>query len=176
MEILVTNKLDRVLEFFLINPTHEIHLRELSRQLNISFPWVRQLVLGLCKRKLLQIKKERHLVLAQANREDNSFRALKRSYNLFSLHHCGLVEKLIDAYGRPEAIILFGSYSRGEDTEQSDIDIAVLTTKHPDLQLQPYEKKLERKIRLQELQKDAMTKDFLTTLANGIIVYGYLDL
>lgn len=176
MKILVTNKLDRILEFFIVNPTGEIHLRELSRKLKISFPWVRKLILGLVKRKLLLIKKERHLVLAQANRENPLFIALKRSYNLFALHQSGLIESITDAYGRPEAIILFGSYSRGEDTEQSDIDIAVFTAKHLDLQLSPFEKKLGRKIRVQELQKDSVNKEFLTTLANGIVVEGYFDL
>ena len=175
MEILVTNKLDAVLRFFLVHPAAEIHLRGLSRKLNISFPWVRKLVSVLVNRGLLISKKERGLVIVTANREDQMYQATKRSYNLLSLHQCGLVNMLIDKYSHPETIILFGSYAKGEDTEQSDIDIAVMTKRKVELNLYPFEKKLERKIRIQELEKK-ITPDFLTTLANGIVLAGYLEL
>jgi len=41
----------------------------------------------------------------------------------------GLIALLKDKYEEPEAIVVFGSYARGEDTSESDIDIAVVTKK-----------------------------------------------
>ena len=160
MEILVTNKKGKVLEFLMIHPTQEIHLRELSRKINISFPWVRKLSYSLVKEQFALKRKEGGLVLIKANRENEIFRAQKRSYNLLSLYKVGLVSKLVDLYERPEAIVLFGSYSRGEDTESSDIDIAIITRRNiiPDLSL--FEKGLDRKIKLILLEPDKIEKGF----------------
>lgn len=175
MEIFVTNKKDKLIEFFLQNPTRKIHLRELSRITRISFPWVRKLSYQMVKDNILLKNTEGGLVFLKSNRDYELFRALKRSYNLFSLHKSGLVARLNDAYERPEAIILFGSYSRGEDTEESDIDIAILTKrdKSPDLSI--FGNILKRKIRIQAV-RGKIEKDFLNSLANGIILSGYLEL
>lgn len=43
-------------------------------------------------------------------------------------------------------VILFGSYSRGDDTINSDIDIAIIGAKERTIKLTKYEKILERKI------------------------------
>ncbi len=176
MEVLVTKKLDRVLQFFLVHPTTEVHLRELSRNLKISFPWVRKLVNILVKQGLLISRKERGLVIVTANRENQLYLATKRSYNLLSVYKSGLVPFLIEAYRRPEVIVLFGSYAKGEDTERSDIDLAIFTNRKLNPALQPFQKKLERPIRIQEMEKAKITKDFLTTLANGIVLTGYLEI
>ncbi len=175
MEILVTNKRDVVLEFFLVHPTREVHLRELARALRISFPWTRRLVSVLAKEGFLVRKKGHNLVLVKANRDYELFRALKRSYNLFALHKSGLVSHLVDIYGRPAAIVLFGSFSRGEDTESSDVDIAVVTKKGINADLSLFEKQLQRKIRITEISIEAMDSEFAITLANGIVLSGYLE-
>ena len=175
MESLVTNKKDKVLEHFLINPTSEFHLRELSRKVKVSFPWVRKVVSELAKENLLIRKTEHGLVLVSANREHSMFRAVKRSYNLLALAKSGLMEKLVEEYQRPEAIVLFGSYSRGEDTEGSDIDLAVLTRKTIVADVSAFAKILRRKINIHELQKEKIEKEFWNSLANGIVLHGFLE-
>ena len=176
MEILVTNKKDLVLRFFLENPTTEIHLRELSRQTQISFPWVRKIVLQLSKEGYVLKKEERGLVLVKANRDNQLFLALKKSANFFSLFQIRLIEKLVELYERPQTIILFGSYSRGEDTEESDVDIAIITRRKCTISLSSFEKKLKRKIKILELKPEKIEKEFMNTLANGIVLYGYLEI
>lgn len=176
MEIFVTSKLGMVLEFFLKNPTKEIHLRELSRAMSISLPWIRKIVLYFTKKKILSQRKKGNLVLVRANRENELFTAIKRSYNLLSLYKSRLVAELVEAYGRPEAVILFGSYSKGEDTEISDIDIAIITKRDIALRLEEFEKKLERKIKISRLERNKTEEEFLNTLANGIVLYGYLEI
>jgi len=175
MEILVTTKKDKILEFFLNNPTTEIHLRELSRTLHISFPWTRKLATILTKEGYLTKNRERGFVIVRAARESTLFCGLKRSYNLFSLYKSGLIEKIYEIY-KPMAIILFGSFGRGEDIETSDVDIAVITTRKLSGNFEPYEKKIQRRIKLHELSPDKINKDFWNTLANGIVLKGYLEL
>ncbi len=175
MGILVTSTTDRLLRFFLEHPTREAHLRELERTLKISLPWIRKLAATLVAEGFLVQRRERGLVLLKAHRDDERFRALKRSVNLYTLYESGLVAALTDAYNHPQAIVLFGSFARGEDTETSDIDVAVVTTRsaRPDLTI--FERRLHRKVRLQELRPKRIEKEFLNTLANGIILSGYLE-
>lgn len=175
MEFLVTNKRDTVLEHFLQNPGSEFHLRELARVVKVSFPWVRRVVNELAKEGYLIKKKSRGLILVKADRERGLFTALKRSHNLFRLYRSGVIDYLADAYTRPEAIVLFGSYGEGEDTENSDVDIAVITGRHIELDLARFEKLLHRTIKVIELRKEEIEKEFWNTLINGIVVYGYLQ-
>jgi predicted nucleotidyltransferase len=172
----ITSTKDEILKFFADNPTIEIHLRELSRKTKISFPWVRKIAKELAKNKLLIEKKERGFTLVSANRDNILFKALKRTYNIYSLYSSNLVQALIEEYNHPETIILFGSYSRGEDTEQSDIDIAVITKRTTKINFAEFEKKLRRKISIKELQKEKIEKEFNITLANGIVLDGYFDM
>ncbi|NOZ80961.1 MAG: nucleotidyltransferase domain-containing protein [DPANN group archaeon] len=176
MKAKLTSKRDHLLWFYLTFPTRVFHLRELSRASGISFPWTRKLVQELVEQELITRKKERNLVLTKANTDGIAFKVLKRAHNLISVYESGLVAYLIDIFGRPECIIFFGSYEKGEDIESSDIDIAVLSKRGPRLDLKIYEKKLLRKISVQILDRDCIEKEFLSTLANGTVLDGYLDI
>ena len=57
----------------------------------------------------------------------------------------GLLDFLVDNFF-PDAIVLFGSASRGEDTEKSDIDL-FLVAEREEIELSGFEKKLKRKNR-----------------------------
>ncbi len=175
MGIVFTTKQDKVLRFFLQYPSTEVHLRELSRRTNVSHPWVCKTVKGLLKGRIVLSRKAHGLLLVKADRESARFIALKRCLNIYSLTECGLVDYLVESYGRPAAIVLFGSYSRGEDTEQSDIDIAVITGKKIDLDYSRFEKPLQRHIKAVELKGGEIEDEFRNTLANGIVLYGYLQ-
>jgi predicted nucleotidyltransferase len=177
MSILI-NSGRKLLEYFLVHPTKELHVRGLSRKLGISPPWVVKLAEGLMKENLLIIKKskETNLKLIKADRENEKFKSIKRAFNLYSLYWSGFVNDIVKSYKKPECIVLFGSYSRGEDTEKSDIDICVINGERAKKNWDIYEKKLNRKIKIIELKKNRIEKEFKNTLANGIVLYGYLDL
>jgi len=65
----------------------------------------------------------------------------------------GLVSRLIDFYNVPECICLFGSYAKGEDIGESDIDLAIVTSNKKLSDLGSYEETLKRKISI-HLVKD----------------------
>ena len=73
-------------------------------------------------------------------------------------------------------LIVYGSYASGHATDESDIDLAIITKRKMNLNMQSFQKKLGRKIKIQELEKAKITREFLTTLANGIVLAGYLEL
>jgi len=73
-------------------------------------------------------------------------------------------------------IILFGSYSRGEDTFKSDIDIAILNSKNKRLNLNSFEKKLERNININFYKDLDIDKNLKTNICNGIVLHGSIEL
>lgn len=71
--------------------------------------------------------------------------------------------------------MLFGSYLRGEDIEDSDIDIFV-EAKKQNINLSIFEKKLKRKIQILFNEKfNTYSKELKNNITNGIILKGYLE-
>ena len=96
--------------------------------------------------------------------------------NLKSIYISGLTDYLHNELAGG-TIILFGSYSKGEDTTTSDIDIAVIERKNKMLGLEKYEKLLNRKINANFYNswKD-IHKHLKNNILNGIILYGGVEL
>ncbi|MBI3190222.1 nucleotidyltransferase domain-containing protein [archaeon] len=91
-------------------------------------------------------------------------------YDLYSIKN--LADLLSETYF-PKAIILFGSYSKGEDIETSDIDIVVVTKTKKNLDVEKFEKLLKRKIHLIVIDStEKLDKNIEHKLMNGIIIYG----
>ena len=165
----------KVMKLFFDNPEKKFHIREIARQTNLSAPGVLKILKKLKKETLLVSEKENVVENVKGSRNEKFF-LLKKAYNILSLFESGLVNRLKDEYEEPEAIVIFGSYSKGEDTSQSDIDVAVVTKKEAQIDLKQFEKYLRRKISVYEIQINNSEKEFLNSLANGTVVYGFLRL
>ena len=69
--------------------------------------------------------------------------------------------------------MLFGSASRGEDTEESDIDLFI-QAKQSKIDLSKFGKTLNRKINLLfESDFKTVSPELINNLANGVVLYGY---
>src|SRR3989338_6504446 len=163
----------KVLRVFFDYPTKGLQLRELSRLLKMGMPSVILHVKRLEKEDFL--KKEKKGVYPQYKASRNEkFLLYKKTDTLIRLHESGLIEFLFSKT-YPNAIVLFGSASLGEDTETSDIDLFVIA-KEKDLDLSEYEKMLKRKVHIifeSDLKK--VPKELMNNVINGIVVYGYLE-
>ena len=83
----------------------------------------------------------------ELNRSMDLATDFKRTENLKMIYESELKDYLSNIF--PGAlIILFGSYAYGEDTVDSDIDIAIIGYKEKKIDLAEFEKILKRKIRL----------------------------
>lgn len=163
----------KVMKLFFDSPDKSFYIREISRITRLSPPGVIKIISKLKKEKLLKSEKTKTVENISAIR-DGKFMQLKRAYNMLSVEESGLTSLIREKYEEPEAIILFGSYSRGEDTSKSDIDIAIVTKKRLDIDLSRFERALKRKISVHEIQLKDSEKEFINSLANGIVIYGYL--
>jgi len=101
------------------------------------------------------------------------FKLYKRNDVLLRVHESGLVKFMEDRL-QPDAAVLFGSASRGEDVEGSDIDI-FLVAKEREVDLSGFERELARKINLHfEEDPSKLPKELLNNIINGIVIHGYL--
>ena len=109
----------------------------------------------------------------RANRDSEFFKAYKKSDLLLRIYSGGLLDYIYDSC-QPDAIVLFGSGSRGEDIENSDIDLFVQSPEKR-LNLGKYEKILNRGIALFfEEDFSRLSNELKNNILNGIVLKGYL--
>jgi len=164
----------KILKEIFENPTYGFHIRELARKTNLNPNTIISITDDLKKKNLVIKRKNKNLVEVKANIEDIKFIRSKRCFNLKQLYDSGLVDFLIDFYNGPEAIVVMGSYSRGEDIEKSDIDVVIITPKKEAPEASMFEKRLMRKIHILVVKYQELSKEFYKNLINGIVLHGYL--
>lgn len=175
--MLTQNNEEKVLRLFFDGPVKRLHVREVARRTNLSPPGAMKILKRLTNEGLLCEESNNVVVNYSGNYNNPVFTGLKRSSNLFLLYSCGLIMTLAEFYHTPECIVLFGSYAKGEDTDESDIDIAIITGMKKLPELHQYEEKLNRKISIHLISNvKKVDVNFINSLANGIVLYGYLDL
>lgn len=162
----------RVLGWFFNFPTSETYLRELSREMKLSMPAIIAAVNKLQKENLVIVQRKKALTTVKANLDCKMFLNLKRVNNLEKLYTSGLADYLSSSFNKPQAIICFGSYSRGEDIEKSDIDIAIIEGTEKEIPFEKFEKLLKRKISIHHIKLSKISEEFKSNLCNGIILEG----
>ena len=163
----------KVLKVFLDSPTYEFGLREISRICKVAPPSVSNYLKEFEREGLVERKFRKDLPVYTGNREQDMFITYKKISILYELFNCGLVHFLWNNLS-PQAIILYGSFARGESIEDSDIDIFVIG-KEKKIDLEKYEKKLGKKIHLMfNANVKNIQKELKNNLINGIILKGYL--
>lgn len=164
----------KVMELFFKYPYREFHIRELARLTGLSSTGIIKIVGKLKKEKLLVSKKRANLEILTPDFE-GKFPYMKRLYNLYSVWDSGLLERIKNFYQMPKAIILFGSYAEGSDTEKSDIDLAVVSGNRTIPEMKKFEAELARKINLHVVNFEKMPAEFKNSLANGIMLEGFVE-
>ena len=176
--MLQKSSIARTAEVFFVSPTKSHYLTDISRNIGIAHTSVKKNLLRLVKLGLVEEKVERRggrkFPIYVAKRDEKAFRLQKKVYNFASILESGMVEYLEEKL-TPKAIILFGSYRRGEDVESSDIDIFVECADEP-VNVTQFEKKLGRKIEL-HFKEDftAYSKELKNNIINGIVLSGFLE-
>src|SRR3989338_793162 len=155
-----------------------LNQREIALILKVSPTAIGNALKDLEKEKI--IKKERrgklNLFLVELERENKKIIGLKRAENLKMLYEIEMIEFLEKNFPA-SAIILFGSYSRGDDTIRSDIDIAVIGSKEKKINLENFQLILEREIRLNFYPSlSEIHKNLKENICNGIILCGGVEL
>lgn len=167
-----------IFRFLAVNAGKRFNLRGIARALKVSPTAVSNSLSELEKDELIKVEKSKtmNLFLIEFNRDSRRAISLKRVENLREIYESGLSDFLED--GLPgTTIILFGSYSRGDDIFSSDVDIAVIGAKEKELDLEKFEKTLEKEINVNYYSsfKD-IHKHLKNNILNGILLNGSVDL
>ncbi len=171
----------KVLYWFFSFPAKECSLSDLARLTKLSKSTAHTIVKQLSKEGFLRIDEIGKVWRISCNQEHHYNRTKKVAYNLELISAAGIVEVVLKNVENPQAIIAFGSYRKGDDTESSDIDIAVETLDDKEIQISDlgtipvlgYRSKVT--VRMLTFCRKKIDINLFTNIANGIVLFGLLE-
>ena len=169
-----------------IKAGQNLNLRTIAKTLEVSPTAVSKATRELEKEGLIKIIKSptMNLHAVSFHRENQKAVHHKRTENLKMIYESGLADFVHEQYPGC-TIILFGSYSLGEDMcfgekdeRNSDIDLAVIgTTGSKKTDMTKYEKLLERAISINFYKSwESIHKHLKNNILNGILLSGGIEL
>jgi len=167
-----------ILRYLSVKAGVSFNARGLAKPLNRTQAGIVKALPGLEKKGLIKIDKDEDSGRwsIEFNRDNQKAIELKRVENLKMIYEFGIIDFLEDRFPGT-VIILFGSYSYGEDTIDSDIDIAIIGTKRKEVDLEKFEKLLEREIRINFYSDfKEVHRHLRDNLCNGILLIGRIGL
>ena len=177
-ELELTNLQQRIIRLLFVRAGEKMNALAVAKALEVSQPAVSKALPGLIKCDMIKVEKDKGSgrLAIEINRDNHRVKLLKRADNLKLIYESGLSDFLEKEFAGA-TIILFGSYSRGDDTLNSDIDIAVIGRKDKLINLKQFEKMLEREVRINfyDSFKD-IHKNLKENLFNGIVLFGGVEL
>lgn len=181
LELLVQNSLQRVLKVLYHYPEKEFSLSDLAKEAGVAKPHIGSILHELEQLGLITITKLSKIWRIKANQQSWNFVKSKMVYNLNFIYQSGLVEFLNEQYLNPKAIVLFGSFWKGEDLSTSDIDIAIETDEVKEYttigfrELADFENTIGRKIQIHLFNRKKVDIHVFNNIANGIVLVGFLE-
>jgi predicted nucleotidyltransferase len=156
-----------VAEVFFAEPTKVHYIKEISRIIHLAPTSVKNHIQELVKEGLIEETDKEIFKGYLARRDNPEFIFYKKISNLISIKSSKLQDYLKEHY--PKAIILFGSYDKGEDIENSDIDLFIDSKKFR-VDAEKFGKILKRNIHL--VFKEEAEKSLLESINQGTILFG----
>lgn len=162
-----------------INVGNSLSQREIAKLLKVSPTAVGKSLKQLEKEGILKIINyhgKANISSVELNRENKKVIEMKRVENLKMIYESGLSDFLFEEFPGC-TIILFGSYSKGEDTINSDVDIAIIGTKGKTINTEKFNKFLRREAIINFYDSfKGIHKNLKENLCNGIVLAGGVEL
>jgi predicted nucleotidyltransferase/DNA-binding transcriptional regulator YhcF (GntR family) len=176
---------NQIFSLMCINAGQKFNLRGIAKILKVSPTAVSKAIKELEKENIISIEKSKtmNLTYVQFNRNNERAINLKRAENLRIIYESGLQKFLYDQFSGC-TIILFGSYSKGEDVcygkmdeRSSDVDIAIIGTKEKIMNIHEFEEKIKLEISINFFKSwKEIHLNLKNNILNGIILSGSVDL
>lgn len=171
----------KALEWFFSFPSRELTLSDLSLELKISKTTANNIVRQLSDEGFLKKETLGRTWRIAYNQNQPNFIARKIGYNIIKIYESGILGEIHKRIPNPKAVILFGSYRKGDDVENSDIDLAVETAddKEPrilklgNVRQIGYRKNVPVNIFIFSRKK--IDLNVFANIANGIVLEGFLE-
>lgn len=179
--LFVQSSKQRVLDVLFRYPEKEFSLSDMAKEAKVSKPHMGIIISELELRDFITVVRLTKIWRIKANTQNENFIQSKIVYNLGVICLSGLVGFLNDYFGNPKAIVLFGSFRKGEDFSNSDIDIAVETEGLKEFktielrELSAFEKEFGRKIQIHVFHRKSIDSHVFNNIANGVVLHGFLE-
>lgn len=166
----------QIAEYFFVNPTVKLRVRHIEKKLKLPIPSVIRYTKELEKEGILKKEAIANIFIYSADRVSRNYLVEKKVFNIKLIFESELIDYLIKEYSNP-VVILFGSYSKGEDIENSDIDLYIETPKKHEFNLQKFEKSLMRNIQIFNYKNinEVPNLHLANNIINGIVLNNFLE-
>ena len=163
----------KTVKYFLEKPYEEIYLRKLAKELQLSPFAVKKYADLLIKEDVIKEERKANLRYFRANVNNLFFKQLKIAFNIKLILNSGLLDFLKENLANVSSIVLFGSMAKGEDDENSDVDILIIG-KEKDINLEKFEEKIGKDITLHIFSWSEWNNQAVENKAfySDIIIYG----
>ncbi len=172
---------NRVREWFFAQPDVSVTLSELIEHTRIAKTTAHTIAHEFIKEGFLT-KKTVGRAWQLSVRKDHEWNYTRKiAVNLNHIFESGLLTHIKNEYPQAKAIVLFGSYSTGQDTQASDIDIAVEIAKQQPVttkQFATYTHLGHRKsvpVNVFVFNRKRVDRNVFASIANGIVLHGFLE-
>ncbi|MDD4877915.1 MAG: nucleotidyltransferase domain-containing protein [Candidatus Nanoarchaeia archaeon] len=171
----------RVMQWFYSFPTGYTGLTELSEFLSIAKTTARRVVMTLSEAGFLKVETIGKMWRISCNPSHPYNFTWKVTYNLNLIFSSFILNEIHKAIPCPKAIILFGSYRKGDDIETSDLDIAVevIGNEPPKIielgRLDDFGYRKNVPVHLYVFSRNNIDINLFANIANGIVLEGFLE-
>jgi predicted nucleotidyltransferase len=172
---------NKIIQILFKYPEKEFSLSDLAREAGVAKANIGSILKEFQEAGLISIEKLSKIWRIRANQTNWLYIRSKIVYNLNFIYMSGLVEFLVDYFKNPKAIVLFGSFRKGDDISNSDIDIAVESDEAASYEilelreLSDFEKICGRNIQIHVFNRRNIDINLFNNVANGILLWGFLE-
>lgn len=159
-----------------MNPTSKLRVREIERTLKLPLPSVIRYCEELEKEKILTKIKIGNVNFYTSNRAEEKYLIEKKLFNIKKIYNSEIIEYLKQELNNP-TIVLFGSFAKGEDTEEGDIDLYIETPSKKKIDLKKFENILKRNIHVFQNKNitEISNSHLANNIINGFLLNGFLE-
>lgn len=172
---------NKVIFWFFSFPDKEMSLNDLAEELEIAKTTANTVVMRLVEEKFLNLAVLGKTWRITCNKEHIYNYSKKISYNLSMVYESGILAEIHKMIPSPRAIILFGSYRKGDDTEKSDIDIAVEVLGDKEIEiielgvLPQFGYRKNVPVNIHVFSRNKIDLNLFANISNGIVLEGFLE-
>lgn len=174
----------KVLYWFFSFPNSESGLNDLASDLNIAKTTANRVITRLIKEGFLNKKIYGRAWRITCNHNHPYNFTRKVAYNLglvLEAYSTDLRTEIFSKVGNVRSVILFGSYRKGDDTDESDLDIAVEVLDNEPVRILELGKyanfgfRKNVKINLNVFSRNKIDLNLFSNVANGFVLEGFLE-
>ncbi len=171
---------EKILAWFYAHPQDEFSLNDLAKALDIAKTSANMIVSQLEEEDFLEIKTIGKLWRIKANPKHKYFTTKKIPFNLHHIYESGILEWINENIPNFRAVVLFGSYRKGDDMPESDVDIAVEvlgneSIKTINLTAKSLGYRENVPIQIHVFSRSHIDLNLFASIANGIVLRGFLE-